>query len=160
MDAERFIVRQQLAAAWRNWLELDLTMAQLKTLVVLSEANAPTIGAIAETLGITLPTASHLVERLVRAGLAQRADDPADRRRALTQLTPAGEELLRGLRHGEQAWLRQLLDQLDDADLAALTQGLDALQRAILRVEAQAAVSVDTNAQAFTGVPGSAPARN
>jgi DNA-binding MarR family transcriptional regulator len=144
MDAERCIVRQQLAAAWRNWLELDLTMAQLQTLVVLSVANAPTIGGIAQTLGITLPTASHLVERLVRAGLAQRVDDPADRRRALTQLTPAGEELLRGLRHGEQTWLRQLLDQLDDDDLAALLQGLSALQHAILRAGAPDPVTTRT----------------
>jgi DNA-binding MarR family transcriptional regulator len=139
IDAERFILRQQLTAAWRNWLELDLSMAQLKTLVVLSEAETPTIGDVAETLGITLPTASHLIERLVRAELAQRAEDPADRRRTLTRITPAGEALLRGLRHGEHAWLRRLLAQLPDDDLAALCQGLCALERAVLREgEAQA----------------------
>jgi DNA-binding MarR family transcriptional regulator len=59
IDAERFILRQQLTAAWRNWLELDLSMAQLKTLVVLSEAETPTIGDIAETLGITPPPPCH-----------------------------------------------------------------------------------------------------
>src|SRR5690348_13208153 len=100
IEAERFIVGQQFAAALPNWVQLELTMAQLKTLVVLAEAGAPAVGDVAARLGVTLPTASHLIERLVQAGLAERTEDPHDRRRALVRLSPAGDDLLRGLRHG------------------------------------------------------------
>src|SRR5262245_60853909 len=74
-------------ALWRStapvWTELDLSMAQLKTLVILHNIGVVTIGQVAEGLGVGLPTASHLVDRLVQAQLAVRAEDPDDRRRTL-----------------------------------------------------------------------------
>jgi DNA-binding MarR family transcriptional regulator len=130
IEAERYILRQQLTAALPYWVELDLSMAQLKTLVVIADAGALSIGQAAEALGITLPTASHLVERLVKAGLVERAEDPVDRRRALARVTSAGDELLRGLRSGSREQLRAWLGQLNDDDLLALTRGLRVLERA------------------------------
>lgn len=118
-----------------NWLEVDLTMAQMKTLVVLADEGPAAIGVVGDALGVGLPTASHLVERLVRAGLARRVEDPEDRRRALASITPNGEELLRGLREGGRERLRLYLRGLARDDLQALVQGLSALARAIGRVE-------------------------
>ncbi len=51
-------------------------MAQLKTLALVAEEPGGAIGSVATVLGITLPTASHLVDKLVRAGLVERHDDP------------------------------------------------------------------------------------
>src|SRR5919205_3487785 len=82
------------------WLEVDLTMAQLKTLVVLVDEGPCSISQVADALGVSLPNASHLVERLVRLELAQRAEDRLDRRRTLASATAKGEELLRNLRQG------------------------------------------------------------
>ena len=119
------------------WLEIDLTMAQLKTLMVLRCEGQPTIGQVADALHISLPTASHLVDRLVHAGLAERAEDPADRRRMLTGLTPRGEELAGRLREGSQDQLRLWLSHLSREDLSALLQGLQALAKVSRGPEAE-----------------------
>src|SRR5881396_3187784 len=80
------------------WTQLDLTFPQLKTLIVLAHEGSSPIGQIAERLGVGQPTASHLVERLVQAGLVERAEDPANRRRTLAHLSYTGEELIGQLR--------------------------------------------------------------
>ena len=113
------------------WLEVDLTMAQLKTLVVLVDEGPCSISQAADALGVSLPNASHLVERLVRLELAQRAEDTLDRRRTLASATPKGEELLRGLRQGGRDQMREALEQIDDSDLQALEAGLQALAQAL-----------------------------
>lgn len=111
------------------WRDLDLTMAQMRTLFTLAREGPATIGQVAEAQGISLPTASHLVERLVQAGLVTREADPADRRRMVARLAPPGEELVRRLRQGGHEPLRGWLDQLSDDEVAALLHGLSALLR-------------------------------
>ena len=82
-------------------------------------------------LGIGQPTASHLLDRLVQAGLAQRVEQSTDRRYTLASLTSSGETMVRRLRQGRMDRLHSLLAQLDEEDLAALRQGLEALIRAL-----------------------------
>lgn len=123
----RRVARRTLSA----WSSLDLTMAQLKGLFCLATAGEATVSHLARRLHVSSPTASHLVERLVQAGLAQRVEDPEDRRRTLVYLTEQGESLYAQLRewsHVEQ--LRGWLEQLSPAELDALATGLRALARA------------------------------
>jgi DNA-binding MarR family transcriptional regulator len=113
----------------------DMTMAQLRALMVLSHEQPLAIGALAERLGTGLPAASRLVERLVADALVERYEDPTDRRRALVRLSTRGQSALdetqQGRRQGGHR-LRSLLarlpaDRLDSlravmADLAALSK--------------------------------------
>jgi DNA-binding MarR family transcriptional regulator len=140
MPDDRMTVIREIAEAYRQifrslhelttpvWMELDLSMAQLKTLFVLCNDGAVPIGSVAEKLGVGLPTASHLIDRLVQAQLAVRTEDPDDRRRTLACLSPQGEELSERLRQSGWGQLQQRLARLDDATLAALHHGLCALQ--------------------------------
>jgi DNA-binding MarR family transcriptional regulator len=113
-------------------MEIDLTIAQLRTLLILAEEGPLVIGQIAQRLGVGLSTGGHLVDRLVQAGLAERTEDAEDRRRTLAQLTPKGEDLYaRLLNHPLQ--LQRLIQKLDEDDLAALLQGLQALNRLVER---------------------------
>jgi len=111
-------------------MEIDLTIAQLRTLLVLAEEGPLVIGQIAQRMGVGLSTGGHLVDRLVQAGLADRTEDAEDRRRTLARLTPKGEDLYaRLLNHSLQ--IQTLIQKLQDADLAALLQGLQALNRLV-----------------------------
>lgn len=110
-----------------DWVELDLTMAQLKTLFTLEYAGPATIGQTAERLGISLPTASHLIDRLVNGGFADRTEDPADRRRTVAAVTAKGTALTRRLRQGSRDSLLNWLSELDDQALAALAKGIASL---------------------------------
>lgn len=130
LDAFHAVMGALHSASESVLIEVDLTMAQLKTLVTLEKNGAITIGQIADVQRISLPTASHLVERLVQAGLAERGEDPTDRRRTLARLSPAGAAIMERLRQGGQEQFRELAGELDEEDLAALLQGLRALERA------------------------------
>src|SRR6266487_5689737 len=126
----RAIMHRFKAGSGGAWMEIDLTIAQLRTLLVLAEEGPLVIGQIAQRLGIGLSTGGHLVDRLVQADLAERAEDAGDRRRTLARLTPKGEDLYaRLLNHPLQ--MQSLIQKLSDSDMAALLQGLQALNRLV-----------------------------
>jgi DNA-binding MarR family transcriptional regulator len=102
-------------------------MAQLKTLFALEYGGAATIGQTADRLGISLPTASHLVDRLVQSGFVERTEDPADRRRTLATVSAKGSELTRRLRQGGRESLTEWLAQLDDTVLEELARSISRL---------------------------------
>ncbi|MEF2277615.1 MarR family transcriptional regulator [Deinococcus sp. YIM 134068] len=68
----------------------DLTFTQMTALHQL-RARAPlTVTALAECARLSLPAMSHLVERLVRRGLAERRENPDNRREKLVVPTAGG----------------------------------------------------------------------
>ena len=136
VEAQRAIWRALFAAAVPTWLQLDLSMAQLKGLFVLHTAGALTMGGLAEQLGVSLPTASVLADRLVQAGLAARSEDAADRRRTIMGLTPEGAHLMLQLRQGGSDVLHAWMAELDDATVEALARGVPPLAEAAGRVAA------------------------
>lgn len=48
-------------------------------------------GALAEAIGIEAPSLTRSLDQLVEAGLAERHEDPQDRRARILRLTPAGQ---------------------------------------------------------------------
>ncbi len=113
-----------------GWMEIDLTLPQLRTLLVLAEEGPLVIGQIAQRLGIGLSTGGHLVDRLVQAGLAERAEDTEDRRRTVARLTPKGEDLYARLLNRTQR-MQALIQKMREDELTALLQGIRAIRRVI-----------------------------
>jgi len=109
-----------------GWLHLELTMGQLKALFVLAD-EALTVGQVASLMGLSQPTSSLLIDRLVHLGLVTRTEDPDDRRRTRVRVTADGRTRLTGLRQGGEDRWRALLEQLDPDDLAAWTRVVGAL---------------------------------
>jgi DNA-binding MarR family transcriptional regulator len=70
--------------------EAGLTMAQLVALHFLQHQGARSVSAIAAALRLSPAATSHLVERLVQAGLVERREDPVDRRAKRVAVTAAG----------------------------------------------------------------------
>jgi DNA-binding MarR family transcriptional regulator len=97
-----------------------LTPRQHQALLAIkgAEAEAVTVGELAEQLQIRHHSATELADRLVQAGLVDRAADPLDRRRVLLRLTAAAEAVLGDLSEahlGELAALRPVLRLLLEA---------------------------------------------
>jgi len=113
-----------------DWMELEMTMAQIKALFTISQGEAIPVSRIAEYLGVGQPTASHLVEKIVRRGFAARSEDPADRRVKLVHLTDKGQDLVQRLYRGGEEPYRQWIGQLSKDECIALLNGLQALVRA------------------------------
>jgi DNA-binding MarR family transcriptional regulator len=109
------------------WLDLDMSMGQLKAVMVLTSRGPHSIGGLGRVLAIGEPGASALVDKLVERGLAHRAPDPSDRRRTLVSPSEQGIELARRLRaRREEAWV-EWMDLMEPDDLDALRRGLEAL---------------------------------
>ncbi len=92
--------RLLFASAWSHWKDLDISMAQLKAVMTLSESECLTLSGLAQKLGTKPSATSILVDRLVNQGLVRRVEDEADRRRVLLSLTEQAGEVVGRAREG------------------------------------------------------------
>jgi DNA-binding MarR family transcriptional regulator len=95
-----------------EWLTLDLTLAQLRLLLVLRAQGPSRMSDIAAVLGIALSTATGIVDNLVRKELAVRETEPQDRRLVICRLSPQGQELINRLWISGQFQIGRLLEGL------------------------------------------------
>ena len=110
-------------------IDTDLTIQQLKIVLLVASGEAMTGSALAEALGVTAPTVSNVVDKLVESGYLVRTDGDGDRRVKLLRPTTAGT----GLREAvldQRGASEEVLAELDPADLQALLRGLTAWRRA------------------------------
>jgi DNA-binding MarR family transcriptional regulator len=70
----------QISQGHHPWLLLDLTMAQLKAVMLLVQSGGLRSRELADGLGIAPSAATPLVDRLVDQKLARRESDAGDRR--------------------------------------------------------------------------------
>lgn len=82
------------------------------------------VGDIATHLDITNAAASQMLDRLVRLGLVDRREDPADRRGKLLSLTEAGSSMLREGLDARMEWIEELVSRLSDDSAATVAQAL------------------------------------
>lgn len=111
-----------------------VTEGRLRLLGVLSIQGKPLAPSeIAEHSGVTRATVTGLVRQLEDQGYVARRDDPADRRRSLVELTPAGRALIEGVLPRHLAHIGSLLEGLDRGELRTLTRLLEKVERAVHR---------------------------
>ena len=80
----------------REALNLGRGSGRVRALLRLAEGSL-SLSGLAEALGVDAPYATLIVDTLEQRGLAERHPDPADRRRKLVELTPAGKDATEGL---------------------------------------------------------------
>ena len=135
MEVVECLFRALQAGSSARWLRIDLTLSQLKVMFTLAQSGSANVSEIAGLVGIGNAGASLLVDRLVRLGLAERTEDPADRRRTIVRLSAEGVSLVRELNHGGRERLHRVLAALSTEDLAALLQGVSAAARVAEELE-------------------------
>ena len=113
-----------------EFLEIDITMPQAKLLYLLGAAGDLHMADLVVRLGVSLSTISGLVDRVVDHGFASRREDAADRRQVVVALTPEGTAFIDRFRELNARQMRDLLDRLDDEELAMVRRALVALTRA------------------------------
>jgi DNA-binding MarR family transcriptional regulator len=109
-------IRQQMRAA----SSADLSVVQFRSLALSSFApGGASVSEIADHIGLTLPSASKLVDNLVRRGYLSRRPDPSDRRTSRCSATPKGRRLVQRAR---AATLDHLATRLSLTPPARLTR--------------------------------------
>jgi len=93
-------------------LSSDLTVAQLRVLLVLHTDGPTKMSAIASILHVALSSATGVMDNLVKKELVVREADPQDRRLVICKLSPAGLELINKLWVSGEFQMERLLDGL------------------------------------------------
>jgi len=109
---------------------VDLTMRQLRVLLILSFSDGLSGRQLAAALGVGLAAVTGIANRLAARELVRRAEDPADRRVRRIYLTVAGAALVKELRDAGRTGKRRLLRRLTAAQLRDYASTMDALNAA------------------------------
>jgi DNA-binding MarR family transcriptional regulator len=104
--------------------------AQRKLLVSIAEKEPATLNDVAKAIGRGAPAVSRSVDALVRAGLVERTQDPANRRRLALRLTQKGRDQLEARIAGGPA-LRGKLERLAHSELRAVERAIEILERGV-----------------------------
>ena len=114
------------------WTDLDLTMPQAKTLFYLADGPRRMSG-IASRLGVEMPSATTMIDRLVVKGLVERRQDPGDRRAVVCSVTPAGRDAVEKFWSLRAARIESLADNLSDEDLEIVVPAMKIMANAVCR---------------------------
>ena len=121
MDALRSSMRSNIGGA--------LSVPQFRCLGFIARNPGCSVSDVAGFLGVTLPTASAMVDRLVRAAHVVAVTSAIDRRRSELRLNAPGKTLLDRIRAGARRDMAAALGDADADELTALAQALDVLHR-------------------------------
>ena len=124
---------QQMLASDRSnpFFELNLTMPQLKVMLILSAKGGAGGQELVGVLGVSLATMTGIVDRLVAADLVTRREDPHDRRVRRVELTEAGRQLIAKLVEAGSEHQRRLLTRLDVEELRTVESAIEIMHRAM-----------------------------
>jgi DNA-binding MarR family transcriptional regulator len=114
-------------------LAINLTMSQLKVVLVLQRLGALPGQELARRTGVSLATLTGIVDRLVAQGLVTRGEDPDDRRVRRIELTPAGRDLTDGVLAAGDEHRHRLLEPLSLEDLRVVAHAFELLVSAAER---------------------------
>lgn len=120
----------------------DLTMQQFRVLGQVVRRPGSSGNELGALLGVSAPTASGLIDRLVDKGLIARSDDADDRRVRRLHPTEAGRDVMRQMDSMFERALGAVLGVLSVADLELLCTSARTMLTALERVSAPAGAAV------------------
>ena len=124
------VATDQFAAAWETFFRTTrrlrsragkrplegLTLPQYHLLEALREADELTVGVLAEAAGVAPPTATRMLDCLLRDGYVTRRHSEEDRRAVLISLTPSGRVAVQAAHEQVSAWRRRVFESLEPAE--------------------------------------------
>jgi DNA-binding MarR family transcriptional regulator len=141
------ITRSLFAALLRGaerWARLDVTMPQMKVLMLLGLHGSAPVSQLAQQMNVSPPNVTGILDRLEQHGWVRRTNDPHDRRVVRVVLTEQGQRFLDGIQEASAARTRARLAEMSPEDQAALRQGLRALMTVMVAApDEEAAVTGD-----------------
>jgi DNA-binding MarR family transcriptional regulator len=121
MDALRGAMRQRVGD--------QLSVPQFRCLNFIARHPGSSVSAVAAFLGVTLPTASAMVDRLAKAGHVAPSVASADRRRAELHATESGLVQVRQIRRAARDEFARALAAHSPEELQQLHAGMGVLRR-------------------------------
>jgi DNA-binding MarR family transcriptional regulator len=126
--------------------EHDLEQRHASTLLTVALYGPMTITQLAKRHHVTLKTASLIAVELERAGLIERREDPADRRRTIVTVAKGKQRLVEKGLNNRAAQLQRTLDRLTPTQREGLITGLEVLAEETARDREQTNPDADPRA--------------
>ncbi len=121
-------IMQTIRTQVRSQRGPDLSVLQIRVLAFLDRHPGAPLSAVAEHVGLTLPSMSTQVTGLVKRNLIERAISPTDRRYITLTLTSEGHARRLAALHGAQVNLAKTLTHLSSDERATVIQALQLLR--------------------------------
>jgi DNA-binding MarR family transcriptional regulator len=112
----------------KQWIDVDLTMLQMRVLLIVTGANGTPMSQLARATGKTLSTATGVVDRMVTQGLVRREHVPSDRRLVLIHSTEAGRILVNKLTEISHDHMRMIAKRLSTEEINMITHALEVIR--------------------------------
>ena len=144
MDSDRKELIDRIAASMDRMARLgrarmrdglagfDMTMPQIRTLYFLSR-GPQRMKDISDHLMRGMPSATSMIDRLVRKEYVERVPDPSDRRVVLCRITDPGREMLDRFSRMGAVRFEAIAESLTDDELNKIAPALDLLADAAAR---------------------------
>ncbi|HTL84855.1 MAG TPA: MarR family transcriptional regulator [Acidimicrobiia bacterium] len=108
----------------------DVTTAQLRTLIVLSQRGPQTVTALADQLNVHASTMTRMCTRLVSRGLVARVPSAVDRREVVISLSSTGSDLVDEVVAKRREEFEQIVRRLSHDEQQACITALEAFSSA------------------------------
>jgi DNA-binding MarR family transcriptional regulator len=129
-------VFQLLTAGAEYWARVDLTMPQLKVLLLLGQHGSAPVSWLAARMAVSPPNITGILDRLEQRGWVERTSDSQDRRVVRILLTDGGTKLLHELAGAGVSHLRECIGSLGDRPAESLRHGLSAFLESMAEQDA------------------------
>ena len=133
LEMQRCMQSRFMPGVASDWIRLELTTSQLKVLFCLAAAGEQPMSQLAHSLGVGLPAATGVVDKLVDAGMVERAHSETDRRVVLVRPSERGLATITALRSVQADALRRILSHIRDEDLPTVRDAVRIMTDAIGR---------------------------
>jgi DNA-binding MarR family transcriptional regulator len=124
------VATDQFTAAWETFFRATrrlrsragkqpiegLSLPQYHLLEALRDEDELTVGVLAEAAGVAPPTATRMLDCLLRDGHVARRHSETDRRAVLISLTPSGRTAVEAAHEQVSAWRRRVFESLEPAE--------------------------------------------
>ncbi len=119
----------------QDWLTTDLTMPQLKVMLILWREGPARMSELASGLGVTLATATGVVDRLVEKRYIVREGLPGDRRVVICRLSEEGQDFMKALWMSGRMQIGRILGVMTPEQLKIVAQGTEVFIQAARKLQ-------------------------
>src|SRR5689334_19148377 len=127
VEAVMLVSRALVGISAASVAEVDdlVTVPQLRVMTMVATRGGINLSAVAAGLQVSPSNASRICDRLLKIGMVDRRDDPADRRNITLTLTADGAALLDRVNRHRRTAIRRILRQMTTEQREHLTDAMN-----------------------------------
>ena len=129
--------RRSMLALMRFNQTNNLSISMVNMLFHAARQQRVTINELARHLGVSMPAASQMVNRMVEQGWVRREESPLDRRERIISLTENGSDLVARAKKARHAWIAELMAGFSESEKQQVLPGLELMNQKIALFNAE-----------------------